>query len=337
MAVVLITAAGAQAQTVTSPGTVTAPGGVTNPGAFGTGTFGNPGAFGNQGNFGNQGTFGNFGNQGSFGNFGNGFTGANGFNFNTPAGTADPRFFDPRGNFFDPRPQFNGGSLGFTPGVTPGNQYIPGSGFGSYYDPYYYNQGGYSGPSMDYWNMLMQQRAYQGGMRRGLAIAGLNSPPLGRSPSRRMTIRDSGSGSGYEQQSRDRADQLARENPGGDLNSTDPQQIRLATHMENVMLNQPLTQGTVVGAQDGGVLVRYEQDGAMKTRRFAGSQVFYFGNSGRLGTAGTTMLQEGSQVLVPLPAASVQQSVAGSRQTYSATAAHKKAVAAAKARKARKR
>lgn len=231
-------------------------------------------------------------------------------------------------NSIDPRLQFNGGSLGFTPGVTPGNSFTPATGFGFSspfgfgYTPWYNN------PANDGYLAMLNQQAMLNNMRRsrgGLAIAGLNSPPLQPGPYRRVAIRNGGSGSGYDQQSQQRADELAQDNAAIQIGSTDPQQIRLANRMESVMLNQPLTEGTVVGKQDGGVLVRFDQDGERKTRRFEPAQVFHFSASGRLATANTGSMVEGTSVLVPLPASRVErQAVAGSRQTYSA-APHKKA------------
>jgi hypothetical protein len=227
-------------------------------------------------------------------------------------------------NAIDPRLQFNGSSFGFTPGVTPGNFFfVPSTGYG-YYNPYLYGYGytpWYNNPAnAGYMAMLNQQ--YGGSMRRGggLPIAGVNSPPLQAGAPTRMTIRDGGSGSGYDVRAVERADELAQDNAAINVGSTDPQQVRLANRMEDVMLNQPLTQGTVVGKEDGGVLVRFQKEGEMETRRFDNSQVFHFSASGRLATANTASLTEGTSVLVPLPASRViRQSVAGSRQTYRAT------------------
>jgi len=298
MAVVLITAAGAKAQTVTSPGTTGTPT-VTNP---------TPNT-----------------NFGQFNTLGSG-TGVNGQNNGIGSG------FN-----FDPRLNFGGGSLGYTPGVTQGNQFFQGSGYG-YYNPYYnyYNPyyGYNSGPTLDTMGAFYGNNGGNGGMMRrgGLAIAGVNSPPLGRSPYRHVNVRNSGSGSGYEQQAQDRADQLARENPAGDMASRDPRQVQLANRMQSVMMNHAVTQGTVVGKQDGGLLVQFTQDGATRTQRFPSSQVFYFGSTGRIGSGPN--IAEGTSVLVPAPSGqAIRQSVAGSRQTLTSA----KKAAAAKAKKAHKR
>jgi hypothetical protein len=287
-AVVLITAGGAKAQT--TPGVASGPATMINPGTVFPNTTGS--GFNNGSN--------NFGTP-----FNNGF--ATGF------------------NSFDPRLQFDGSSLGFTPGVTPGNVFVPSTGYG-YYNPYLNGYGygytpWYNNPANAGYMAMMSQQ-YGGGMRRGggLPIAGLNSPPLRAGAPTRMTIRNGGSGSGYDVRAVERADELAQDNGPVQVGSTDPQQVSLANRMENVMLNQPLTQGTVVGKQDGGVLVRFQKDGEMETRRFENSQVFHFSNSGRLMTANTASMTEGTSVLVPLPASRViRQSVAGSRQTYRAT------------------
>jgi len=225
-------------------------------------------------------------------------------------------------NAFDPRFQMNGSSFAFTPGVTPTNSFVPSTGFG-FSNPFFFNSTPwYYNPANQGYLALLDQQATLNSFRRpggGLRVAGINSPPLQPGAYGRLAIRNGGSGSGYDQRAVERADEMAQDNAAISVGSTDPQQVRLANRMENVMLNQPLTEGTVVGKEDGGVLVRFEQDGEMKTRRFEPAQVFHFTNGGRLATANTSSAVEGTSVLVPLPASVVRQSVAGSRQTYRAT------------------
>src|SRR4051794_28418891 len=95
---------------------------------------------------------------GGFANVNNGFSSGfgvganNGFaagstfgpSFFNNSGFVDPRFANPQVNNFDPRLMVNGSSLGFTPGVTPGNFFVPNGGNG--FVPLFYGPGGYSGP-----------------------------------------------------------------------------------------------------------------------------------------------------------------------------------------------
>jgi hypothetical protein len=298
--------------------------------------------------------------------------------------TIDPRFVDPRINFFDPRLQFNGGSLGFTPGSTTGNTFIPANGDGFFF----HNPWGYSGPMVD----ARGAWAQRGGPAFGgtVPVAGLNSPPVGRGSARVTRIVDGGSGSGYDYASLAVADALTGNDlprPAGgvidpgvvptrvsvrggttvvrtqpiapthvavgtvrtpptvqvfepsiptrtavagsrtvyrttenvvNVAEVNPQQIRLADHMEDVMENRPLTEGTVISLHDRDVVVRYLSRGVVTVERFPMGNVFFFHNGGTLATASTggRMLQPGDEVLIPLPTTvSIErQSVAGSRQ-----------------------
>lgn len=111
-----------------------------------------------------------------------------------------------------------------------------------------------------------------------------------------------------------------RETATVDVAEIDPQQVRLANHMENVMEDRPLTEGTVIGKDEYGIIVQYQVNGDTRTRSFAPGDVFFFGNGTRLKTAGVTSVAVGADVLVPMPATAtvVRQSVAGSRQELSA-------------------
>jgi len=293
LAVVAITATGARAQT-TSPVTVptTSPVVVSPNGGSNLGT---QFPSNQSGQFGNSNQFGQFGNSGQFGNF-------NQF-----------------GNF-DPRLNFDGSSLGFTPGVTPGNQFLPGFGNGGYYYNNYNNGSGYSGPMFNSMGPWANQNNFGLGIQSGgrVPIAGLNSPPIGRGP-RYANIRNDGSGSGYDYQSQARADAMAQQRAQGTAAVTGPdtQQARISNQMENLMENRPLTQGTVVGPKQGTLVVRYQNNGESRINRFSPSSVYYFGSSGRMATANSASLPPGTSVLIPMPtAAEYRQAVAGSRQVY---------------------
>lgn len=320
-------------------------------------------------------------------------TGFNPFNGFTGT-TVDPRFVDPRLNFFDPRLSINGSALGFTPGVTPGNQFVPG--FGTGFVGPFWGPWGYSGPtfnSLGPWNALSNRGFVR---NTGVPVAGVNSPPLRRGRVRVTRIVDGGSGSGYDHESLRRADELARfgnpaavmgprnrssefggatqgvttgtmevdpnaaqvadapgivegygpngitggftpaptrtaraatrarfstqaqEIPGVvNVSSIDPQQIRVANHVQDVMDDRPLTEGTVLGRSDGGIMVQYQQNGETVSRVFPRGEVFYFGQDDRLLTA-STGIRTGTSVLIPLPGTSrvESQAVAGSRQEF---------------------
>jgi hypothetical protein len=122
-----------------------------------------------------------------------------------------------------------------------------------------------------------------------------------------------------EERNYDRTYVSQRETVTVDVGEIDPQQVRLANHMENVMEDRPLTEGTVIGKDEYGILVQYQVDGATRTRTFAPGDVFFFGNGTRVKTAGVTSVAMGTDVLVPVPAMAtvVRQSVAGSRQEMS--------------------
>lgn len=318
----------AEAQT-SVPLTPSFGGGTTVPNTAVNRFGGNPGQFGVNGTFGAN----------------NGFNNGFGTPFNTniapvfPNGTfangvqVDPRFSDPRSTFFDPRLNVNGSSLGFTPGVTPGNQFVPGNGFGS---GYFYNPWGYSGPLVD--TTGAYAAAQNPGFRRmgGIPIAGVNSPPLQPGRFRVTRIVDGGSGSGYDYASRARADALSgtgnpavapsrgsgvsneQLNQSVNVSEIDPQQIRVVNRMEDVMDNRPLTEGMVMSLGSGTVSVRYTQDGNLRVQSFPAAQVFYFQSGGGMATASMAngALQPGDRVLIPVPAQStiIRQSVAGSRQ-----------------------
>jgi len=222
---------------------------------------------------------------------------------------------------FDPRLQIGGSSLGFTPGVTPGNQFFPGSGSGFFFTPYGFGNSGPMFNSVGPW--AAQNNSGVGIMRGGIPIAGLNSPPLRPGPYRWVNVRDGGSGSGYEYQSRARADELAQQGESATISVrvADPEQARVAVRMENLMENRPLTQGTIVGPKEGALVVRYEKDGQSRINRFDRSTVFFFGSGGRLAAANAASLPSGTEVLVPLPTTQeYQQAVAGSRQEMRAKA-----------------
>ena len=207
----------------------------------------------------------------------------------------------------------------FTNGFVPSNTFFYGSGYYPYGGGVYDLTPRYNGN-------------YGGGFGRiggGLPIIGLNTPPLQPGPYRRIAIRNGGSGSGYDV----RSQQAADENTAAVV-KTDPDEVKLAVRLENIMENRPLIEGTVVGISDDGVMVRCEVNGDMRTERFPLGQVVSF-QGGRLASAAKLRsdLQPGDRVLVPQPVVKkATQSVAGSRQVTPAKTVKKPAKSSLKSK-----
>jgi hypothetical protein len=245
----------------------------------------------------------------------------------SPFGTTTPGF-----GFFDPRPvDATGAALGFTPGLTPSNTFIPGTGGGfSFVGPWGW---GYNGPLVD--NRADWLRGSINFPRPGgLPVAGVNTPPLGRGP-RRAAIRDS-TGGAFRVAGR-RQEYNAANTPNGlgertinrgpsredrfngavvNVAEISPKQVRLAGRMEDLMENRPMIEGTITGRSNGGLLVRFESRGELRTQRFPAGEVFAF-HGARLASGSTDRIAVGTGVLVPEPVTvrTYRQSVAGSRQT----------------------
>lgn len=99
--------------------------------------------------------------------------------------------------------------------------------------------------------------------------------------------------------------------------STDPQQMRVANRLENIMENRPMLSGRLIRTDAQGALVEYEVNGEIREDRFPLDQVFFFHQNGDASTLAVEprLVAVGGNVLVPQPeAASPVQSVAGSRQ-----------------------
>lgn len=236
------------------------------------------------------------------------------------------------------------GTGGFLPPVTnPGyGGYYGGGGYGPYYS------GTLVGfPRMGY---VAQPGFGLAGYRGSVPIIGINVPAggLAARTTPRVTRTRVSSGAvlptevamapgtrmprqlvaGRRQEARDTDERSGEEKPTitpSFTSQVDPQQIRLANRMENVMEDRPLTEGTVVTVGATGVLVRYEQDGEFRTERFRPAQVFFFhkhAQDSRLASAETDpdYVRKGDRVLVPIAESDpprISVTVGDGKPTYS--------------------
>jgi hypothetical protein len=98
--------------------------------------------------------------------------------------------------------------------------------------------------------------------------------------------------------------------------ASDPDQLRMAQRVENIMGNRPLREGRVTAIGATGVVVHYDLNGTMKTERFSPDQAFFFDENGRLATIASSpgSVSIGDRVMIPTEGRQIRQSVAGSRQ-----------------------
>ena len=133
-------------------------------------------------------------------------------------------------------------------------------------------------------------------------IAGLNSPAVGVAPRRvRVPI------------------PAGRTGPPATtylvpITEIDPQQVRLAGIVGEVMEDRPLIEGEIDRVGATGVMVRYRAEETSAVERFAHGHIYFFeGERLVTGISHPDALRPGLEVLVPQPAVK-RQSVAGTRQ-----------------------
>ena len=115
----------------------------------------------------------------------------------------------------------------------------------------------------------------------GVPLAGLNSPPVGRSETRRATFRGEG-----------QAVRSAATRRGN----------RDAGRLENLMSERPLISGTVIRVGATGVSVRVEEGRKTRNVRYNQGEVFFFRGGDLTSSASSPdVLQPGDRVLVPQP------------------------------------
>lgn len=204
-------------------------------------------------------------------------------------------------------------SPGFYPGFYPGytsGYFNPGGFYGGGYGPY----GGYGyGPTYDTSGSFdsSQYLPRPRGMSSVVPTLGISAPPL--RPGRNARIAGRRMGGVRQRVAGSRQELTGMEY----VNQIKPQQVKLASRMEDVMDDRPITEGTVTDINGTGILVRYEVDGEPKIMRFTPGQVFFFHRNGDLATAAVEpgSVRTGSKVLIPIPInREPRQSVAGSRQ-----------------------
>jgi hypothetical protein len=221
----------------------------------------------------------------------------------SPFGTATPGF-----NNFDPRLRdATGAGLGFTPGVTPGNNFVDFGLGGGFFVPGW----GYTGPIVDprpAW--MVGPQGWNARMGGGaMPIVGLNTPPLQAGP-RRAAIRMGSSATSRVAGSR----QELRGSATVSAADVSPTQVRLAKRMEDAMEDRPMIEATVLAVTPGEITVRFESGMELRTRRLAPSEVFFFeGSKLASGSTDRSRLSVGESVLIAEPVV-IRQSVAGSRQ-----------------------
>jgi hypothetical protein len=112
----------------------------------------------------------------------------------------------------------------------------------------------------------------------------------------------------------------------------DPEQLRMAQRVENIMENRPLREGQVTAIGASGVVVRYDLNGQMKTERFSVDQAFFFDESGRLATISSApgSVSVGDRVMIPTEGSRPRQAVAGSREIIRETVIRERRPAASR-------
>lgn len=151
---------------------------------------------------------------------------------------------------------------------------------------YYYPSYGplYSGPLVNNLGSWRQVNRGSFGPGRGggyqptYAIAGVNSPPVGKSEARRAGFRVS------------------------TANPEKREQDRLSTQLETLMKDKALVTGTVIRVGATAVSVRLEEGKKARTERFDFDQVYFFrGGDVTNAKSAPNVLQPGDRVLVPQP------------------------------------
>jgi hypothetical protein len=144
-----------------------------------------------------------------------------------------------------------------------------------------WGSGGYWGPPtltvlspVQYW--INPTRVVRPG--NNVPIAGVNSPIIGRSETRRAAFKN-----------------VPAARPAQD-------DAAVGRRIEKVMQERPLITGTVERVGAMGILIRFEQSGKFQTERFPAGDVFFF-RGGGLATAESApnVVQVGDRVLVPQP------------------------------------
>ncbi len=94
-------------------------------------------------------------------------------------------------------------------------------------------------------------------------------------------------------------------------------ELRASRQIQDVMENRAITEGELIRLGATGAQVRITLNGEVRTERYPIENVFFFGSDGRLTTAAQApdLVVPGASVLVPVPAGTETEQVAGSRET----------------------